>query len=47
MDNALRSAGKQSELLTFKDLDHQLYDSDARAQMLTKIGELLDRTIGH
>jgi len=47
MDNALRSAGKQSELLTFKDLDHQLYDSDARTQMLTKIGELLDRTIGH
>jgi dipeptidyl aminopeptidase/acylaminoacyl peptidase len=47
MDSALRGAGKQSELLTFKDLDHQLDDSDARAQMLTKIGELLDRTIGH
>ena len=47
MDSALRGAGKQSELLTFKDLDHQLDDSDARTQMLTKIGELLDRTIGH
>jgi len=47
MDDALRSAGKQSELLTFKGLDHQLDDSDARTQMLTKIGELLDRTIGH
>jgi dipeptidyl aminopeptidase/acylaminoacyl peptidase len=47
MNDALRSAGKQSELLTFKDLDHQLDDSDARTQMLTKIGELLERTIGH
>jgi dipeptidyl aminopeptidase/acylaminoacyl peptidase len=47
MDGALRGAGKQSELLTFKDLDHQLDDSDARTQMLTKIGELLERTIGH
>jgi dipeptidyl aminopeptidase/acylaminoacyl peptidase len=47
MDAALKGAGKQSELLTFKDLDHQLDDNDARTQMLTKIGELLDRTIGH
>ena len=47
MDAALRGSGKQSELLTFKGLDHQLDDSDARTQMLTKIGELLDRSIGH
>ena len=47
MDDALRGAGKQSELLTFKGLDHQLDDSEARTQMLIKIGELLDRTIGH
>lgn len=47
MDDALRSAGKASELLTFKGLDHQLDDSEARTQMLIKIGELLDRTIGH
>ena len=47
MDAALRGAGKQSELLTFDGLDHQLDDSDARTQMLTKIGELLERTIGH
>lgn len=47
MNDALRSAGKQSDLLTFKGLDHQLDDSDARTQMLTKIGELLERTIGH
>jgi dipeptidyl aminopeptidase/acylaminoacyl peptidase len=46
MDSALRGAGKQSELLTFEGLDHQLDDSEARTQMLTKIGELLDRTIG-
>src|SRR5205814_9922003 len=47
MDAALKSAGKQSDLLAFKGLDHQLNDSDARKQMLTRIGELLDRTIGH
>ena len=46
MDQALRAAGKSSELITFKGLDHYLDDSAARTQMLTKIGELLDRTIG-
>ena len=44
---ALRGAGKQSELLTFDGLDHQIDDSDARTEMLIKIGELLERTIGH
>jgi dipeptidyl aminopeptidase/acylaminoacyl peptidase len=47
MDSALRQAGKASEMLEFKGLDHQLNDNDARQQMLTKIGELLERTIGH
>ena len=47
MNDALKGAGKQSELLTFEGLDHQLNDSDARTQMLTRIGELLDRTISH
>lgn len=47
MQAALQSAGRQSELVTFEGLDHQLEDSDARTQMLTKIGQLLDRTIGH
>jgi dienelactone hydrolase len=47
MDAALKVAGKQSELLIFAGLDHQLDDSTARTQMLTKIGELLERTIGH
>ncbi len=46
MDAALRGAGKQSELLSFEGLDHQLDDSAARTQMLTRIGELLQRTIG-
>ncbi|HKX91501.1 MAG TPA: alpha/beta fold hydrolase [Sphingomicrobium sp.] len=46
MDEALKRAGKHSELLTFDGLDHNLDDSDARTQMLTKIGELLERTIG-
>lgn len=47
MDQSLRSAGKQSELLAFEGLDHQLADNDARAKMLLKIGQLLERTIGH
>jgi dipeptidyl aminopeptidase/acylaminoacyl peptidase len=46
MDAALKGAGKESELITFDGLDHQLDDSDARAQMLSRIGEMLERTIG-
>lgn len=46
MNDALRDAGRSSELLTFKGLDHYLDDSDARVEMLKKIGALLDRTIG-
>jgi dipeptidyl aminopeptidase/acylaminoacyl peptidase len=47
MQAALQSAGKQSEFVSFAGLDHQLEDNQARTQMLTKIGQLLDRTIGH
>ena len=47
MAGALKSAGSAPELLIFKDLDHQLEDSPARREMLTRIGELLERTIGH
>ena len=47
MAGALKSAGSAPELLVFKDLDHQLEDSPARREMLTRIGELLERTIGH
>lgn len=46
MNAALRSAGKQSEFLAYKGLDHGLQDSNARFEMLTRIGQLLDRTIG-
>lgn len=47
MDAALRAAGKQSEYIRFEGLDHQLPDNQARALMLLKIGQLLERTIGH
>jgi len=47
MQKALHDAGREVELLEFKDLTHQLDDGDARAQMLTKIGQLLDKSIGH
>jgi dipeptidyl aminopeptidase/acylaminoacyl peptidase len=47
MASALTSAGKQVEFLSYKGLDHQLDDSNARIEMLTKMGALLDRTIGH
>lgn len=46
MLGALKAAGKPVEMLRFKGLDHQLDDSDARTQMLTRVGALLDRTIG-
>lgn len=47
MYEALKSAGKPVDFLSFKGLDHQLRDAGARTQLLTKMGELLDRTIGH
>lgn len=47
MAGALSSAGKPVEFLSYKGLDHYLEDSNARVEMLTKMGELLDRTIGH
>ena len=46
MAEALRKAGTPVELLRYKELEHQLDDSNVRAEMLTKIGQLLDRTIG-
>jgi dipeptidyl aminopeptidase/acylaminoacyl peptidase len=46
MEAALKAAGRNVKLLTFNGLDHQLDDSDARAQMLTAIGEFLDQAIG-
>ena len=46
MDKALRDAGTSVEFLRFKSLDHQLEDSAARKEMLTKVGQLLEKTIG-
>lgn len=46
MERALTAGGKSVSLLRYKGLDHQLEDSGARVEMLTKIGELLERTIG-
>ncbi|WP_232476043.1 alpha/beta hydrolase family protein [Flavisphingomonas formosensis] len=41
MDDALRHAGKSSELVVFKGLDHQLDDSDARTQLLARSYDFL------
>lgn len=46
MADALKSAGVPIELLQYKGLEHQLADSDARTEMLSRMGALLDRTIG-
>ena len=46
MRDKLSGAGKQVKLLRYEDLDHGLEGSDARTEMLTEIGALLDRTIG-
>lgn len=47
MNAALRNAGKQTEYLRFEGLDLQLPDNQARALLLSKSGQLLERTIGH
>jgi dipeptidyl aminopeptidase/acylaminoacyl peptidase len=46
MHGALRGAGKQSELVVFDGLEHDLADSAARTQMLTRIAALLRERIG-
>ena len=46
MESALKSAGTPVQLLRFEGLDHHLEDSGARRDLLVKIGQLLDRTIG-
>jgi len=43
----MASALGQAEFVRFKGLNHYLEDSNARTEMLTKIGALLERTIGH
>ncbi|MEQ7872484.1 alpha/beta fold hydrolase [Sphingomonas sp. ASV193] len=46
MDRAIKAAGGTSDFFQIKGLNHQLEDNDVRAEMLTKIGQLLERTIG-
>jgi dipeptidyl aminopeptidase/acylaminoacyl peptidase len=46
MNAALRNTGRQVDYLEFPGLDHQLDDSNARIQMLTKIGAFLDKAVG-
>lgn len=45
MAAALKSAGKPVEMMRFANLDHQLDDSAARTQMLTRIATFLDQSI--
>jgi dipeptidyl aminopeptidase/acylaminoacyl peptidase len=42
----LKALGAKCELVTWDDLDHQLEDSDARAQMLRKSDEFLRQALG-
>jgi dipeptidyl aminopeptidase/acylaminoacyl peptidase len=45
MASALRNAGGQVELVTYKNLDHQLADSAARADMLLKSARFLEANL--
>jgi dipeptidyl aminopeptidase/acylaminoacyl peptidase len=47
MAGTLRDIGNRVDFVRFKGLDHQLDDSNARIEMLTRIGEFLDSAIGH
>ena len=46
MNKALRDAGKPSELVIYDGLEHDLADSNARAQMLDRIGAFLKKAVG-
>ena len=46
MDNKLAAAGKTSDLIIFKGLDHYLEDSSTRAEMLTKSDAFLRKAMG-
>jgi dipeptidyl aminopeptidase/acylaminoacyl peptidase len=46
MATRLTAAGAKCELVTWPDLDHQLEDSAARAQMLRKSDEFLRKEVG-
>lgn len=47
MNSALKKAGKTVQYTRYPDLDHQLDDSNARADMLMKIGTALQAAIGN
>ena len=47
MEEALRKGGTPVQFLRYRSLDHQLEDAAARKEMLTSIGTLLEKTIGH
>jgi dipeptidyl aminopeptidase/acylaminoacyl peptidase len=46
MADRLKGAGADVELVTWDNLDHQLEDSDARAQMLGKSDAFLRKALG-
>jgi len=46
MESALKSAGARVTLVTFDGLDHQLEDSDVRAQMLSRSDKFLREAFG-
>jgi dipeptidyl aminopeptidase/acylaminoacyl peptidase len=46
MNEALRAAGKRSELVEFRGLEHDLADSAVRQQMLERIGTFLQTALG-
>ena len=47
MNSALKKAGKNVQYTRYPDLDHSLDDSNARADMLTRIGTALQAAIGN
>ena len=46
LDEALRKAGKSSELITYPDVDHHFLRSAARIDMLDRIGVFLGKYLG-
>lgn len=47
MAGALEAAGRNVAFLSYKGLDHQLADANARTDLLTHIAQMLDQAIGH
>jgi dipeptidyl aminopeptidase/acylaminoacyl peptidase len=45
MHDALRDAGRPSELVVFEGLEHDLADSAARTRMLERIGAFLEANV--